>query len=92
METSGIYKFEELENILSQLNKPCYGQVLRGKGFLKAADGYLEFSYTNGQFIINKSKIKSTGRLCLIGKDLNEKEVRNLFKVSSGGIFKLLKF
>lgn len=92
IETSGQYKVEDLERILTQLNNPGYGQVLRGKGFLKAAEGSLEFSYTNGQFIINGSKLKTRGRLCLIGKDLNETELRKLFKVSSGGIFRWLKF
>lgn len=79
VETSMKFTVDELEQILTQLGDSLYGQVLRGKGFIKGAASDLEFSYTNGGFVVNESKYKSSGRLCLIGKGLNETEIRSLF-------------
>lgn len=91
-QTSQSYSQEELEDILTLISQSKYGQVLRGKGFLKSNQGFLDFSYTNGQFIVSTSKFKTSGKLCLIGKNLKEKEIRDLFKVQSGGVFNWLKF
>jgi Putative GTPases (G3E family) len=92
IKTSRVYSQEDLEQILSLLNKPLYGQILRGKGFLKGPQGYWDFSYTNGQFMVSKSRFKTSGKLCLIGKGLREKEIKDLFKVKSGGLFSWLRF
>lgn len=92
LKTSRAFSQEELELTLSQLSQPQYGQVLRGKGFLKSLQGFLDFSYTNGQFMVSSSKFKSSGKLCLIGKGLKEKEIKDLFKIESGGILNWLKF
>lgn len=82
----------ELEVILEALKKPLYGKILRGKGFLKCESGLLEFSYTNGKYEILESSFKASGKLCLIGKDLNAIELKRLFDVKDGGIFNWLKF
>jgi G3E family GTPase len=82
----------ELDKILKSLGEPLYGKVLRGKGFLKAEEGLLEFSYTNGQYDILESNFSASGKLCLIGKNLNENELKRLFNVKDGGIFNWLKF
>ncbi|WP_407311290.1 CobW family GTP-binding protein [Desulfosporosinus sp. SB140] len=91
IKTSRAYSQEELEQILTQLSQSRYGQVLRGKGFLKSTQGYWDFSYTNGQFTVANSHFKASGKLCLIGKNLREKEIKDLFKVKSGGVFRWLK-
>jgi G3E family GTPase len=92
LKTSRTFSQKELELCLSLLSQPQYGQVLRGKGFLKGPRGFLDFSYTNGQFMVSDSKFKSSGKLCLIGKNLKEKEIKDLFKVKNGGLFSWLKF
>ena len=92
LKTSRAFSQEELELSLSRLSQPQYGQVLRGKGFLKSPQGFLDFSYTNGQFTVSPSKFKSSGKLCLIGKNLKEKEIKDLFKIKSGGLLSWLKF
>ena len=92
LKTSRAFSQEELERCLSLLSQPQYGQVLRGKGFLKSPQGFLDFSYTNGQFMVSASKFKSSGKLCLIGKNLKEKDIKDLFKVKNGGLFNWLKF
>lgn len=83
---------EELTGILEELKSSRYGQVLRGKGFFRGADGNLEFSYTNGQFIVMESKFESSGKFCLIGKGLVDQELKKLFKIKNEGIYKWLKF
>jgi len=83
---------KELESVLGELKNPLYGEILRGKGFLKAEEGLLEFSYTNGQFEILESNFKASGKLCFIGRGFNEVELKKLFKAFEGGIFNWLKF
>jgi G3E family GTPase len=92
IESSNKYTKEELESLLQELQNKQYGQVIRGKGFLKGYDCFLEFSYTNGQFTVNENNLKSSGKLCLIGKGLKELELKELFKVKKGGLLKWLKF
>jgi G3E family GTPase len=92
IESPNKYTKEELEIILHELQNVRYGQVIRGKGFLKGHDCYLEFSYTNGQYTVNENNLKSSGKLCLIGKGLKELELKELFKVKKGGLLKWLRF
>ncbi len=92
IETSVKFTRKEVEAVLTRLSDPLYGHVLRGKGFLVGTDYYYDFSYTNGSYMINQSNIKSSGKLCLIGRSLRETELKQLFKVKAGGIFKWLKF
>ena len=56
---------DKLENILDKLSTGDFGQVLRGKGFVKNEDDLLEFNYVNGQYIINKSHLKNAKRCAL---------------------------
>jgi G3E family GTPase len=92
IETSKKFTKEELEEILMGLKNPIYGEVLRGKGFLKGVNSFLEFSYAFGQYIIDENKQRCSGKLCLIGQNLNEEELNKLFKSKVGGIFHWLKF
>lgn len=92
IETSAKYTVESLEEILNELKNPIYGKILRGKGFLKGPGYYLDFSYTNGQFNVHKTEHKSSGKLCLIGMKLDEKELKRLWKAKGGGIFNWLTF
>ena len=92
LKTSRTFSQEELERCLSLLSQPQYGQVLRGKGFLKGSQGFLDFSYTNGQFTVSPSRFKSSGKLCLIGKNLREADIKALFKIKGGGLLSWLKF
>lgn len=92
VKTSKKFTEAEINEILNQLKDPKYGMVLRGKGFLKGTQNQLEFSYTNGQFELREIKDKSSGKLCLIGKNLNEQKLKDLFQVTKGGILSWLKF
>ncbi|TDO90119.1 G3E family GTPase [Halanaerobium saccharolyticum] len=92
IETSNQYSREELNYILVQLDNPLYGRVLRGKGFLSGFKRNLEFSYTNGGYNIDSSKSDLSGRVCLIGKDLDEAKIKELFRVQDGGVVDWLQF
>ncbi|WFD11110.1 CobW family GTP-binding protein [Tepidibacter hydrothermalis] len=73
------YSKEEISEILDKLNKIEYGIVLRGKGYLNSDEGNIEFNYVNGNFTVQKSEVKSDGKLCIIGKNLDKNEINNLF-------------
>lgn len=92
IESSKKFTIQELKDILDKLGHGSYGDVLRGKGFLKGVNSYLEFSYTNGQFTVQETAYKTSGKLCIIGKNLKEDELKELFKAKRGGIFNWLTF
>jgi G3E family GTPase len=70
---------DKLENILNELSTGDFGQVLRGKGFIKNEGKILEFNYVNGQYIINRSHLKDVEKICFIGKGLKKEEIKMLF-------------
>lgn len=92
IETSKKFTVKELQETLLKLNDGSFGEVLRGKGFLKGVDSYIEFSYTNGQFSVEETDYKTSGKLCLIGRNLKEEQLKELFKAKKGGIFNWLTF
>lgn len=79
IKTHKKYSKEEISKILDKLSKIEQGVVLRGKGYLNSDKENLEFSYVNGNFTVQKSEIKSDGKLCIIGTNLNKNEINNLF-------------
>lgn len=85
METAHKYEREELENILRKLadeENRDYGMVLRAKGMVPDAAGqWHEFDLTPGEYEIRESGADYTGRLCVIGSDLKEEKVKELFGV-----------
>ena len=84
-ETAHKYEKEELEAILKKLadiESREYGMILRAKGMVPDASGqWHEFDLTPGEYEIRESSADYTGRLCVIGSDLKEKEVAGLFGV-----------
>ncbi len=79
---------DKLTEVLEKLKSNEFGQVIRAKGFLRGKEVDLEFSYASGEYEIYESKFESSGKLCIIGKGLNEKAIKELFKVKFGGLFK----
>ncbi|KZL91194.1 GTP-binding protein [Clostridium magnum] len=88
IKTSKKFTEDSLKEVLEKLKESEFGIVIRGKGFLKGADKDLEFSYANGQYEIYESKLESTGKLCIIGKNINQKKIKALFNTKIGGLFK----
>ncbi|WP_066638717.1 CobW family GTP-binding protein [Desulfolucanica intricata] len=60
----------ELENILERFKRLEYGHILRGKGFIKANNTNLEFSYVDGKYNITKANSQIPGMVSLIGTGL----------------------
>ncbi len=82
-ETSRAYTDEELKKALDVLdNEERFGLVLRAKGILQAADGtWIHFDYVPGESEIRRGTAEVTGRLCVIGSKLHEKELREVFNI-----------
>ncbi|WP_367173767.1 GTP-binding protein [uncultured Clostridium sp.] len=54
--------------------------MLRAKGILPTKTGkWVQFDYVPGEVDIKKFKPDYTGRLCVIGSNLNKKEIEKLF-------------
>lgn len=57
-----------------------YGSVLRAKGIVPAADGsWLHFDYVPGEWNVRTGPADYTGRLCVIGAQLDEGKLAALF-------------
>jgi G3E family GTPase len=85
IKTSKKFTEKALKEVLEILKGSEFGDVIRGKGFLKGKDTDLEFSYANGRFEIYENKLKSTGKLCIIGQNLEEEKIKELFQTKLGG-------
>ena len=81
VETPKTYTKEELTAILSQLtNAVEYGTVLRAKGIVPSKDGkWLHFDYVPEEHEIRAGHPDYTGRLCVIGSNLKEEKLAELF-------------
>ena len=83
-ETPHKYTEDELKNALTALGAPSLGTVLRAKGIVPAADGgeWLHFDYVPGAPEIRRGSAVYTGRLCVIGAELDEERIAALFGVA----------
>jgi len=80
-----VHQFTEkgLADILAALDGDTYGVVLRAKGIVPCAEGgWIHFDYTPGEQDIRKGAADVTGRLCVIGSNLNEAKLAELFGVA----------
>lgn len=79
-ETPGTYTAEEIEDILSALDSGDYGMILRAKGMVSAGDGsWVYFDYVPEEHDIREGKPEVTGKICVIGSQLNEEKLARLF-------------
>ncbi|MDO5331163.1 MAG: GTP-binding protein, partial [Bacillota bacterium] len=82
-ETAKRYSEEDIKNILSSLeDENKFGMVLRAKGIVESKDAdsaWIHFDYTPGELDIRRGAAAPTGMLCVIGHDLKESEVEQLF-------------
>ena len=74
---------DELNGILEKLaNTEEYGQVLRSKGIVPSDAGeWLHFDLTPGEYEVRKGSADYTGRICVIGAELLEDKLKELFGV-----------
>jgi len=79
-ETPKTYTREQLEHILTELDSGNYGTVLRAKGILPCSCGsWLHFDYVPEEHEVRVGAADYTGRLCVIGAELNEDKLVELF-------------
>ncbi len=79
-ETTRKFTKEGLEKALGEIVKEeKYGTVLRAKGIVAGENGWIHFDYVPGESDVREGSAGVTGRLCVIGCDLNEKNLQELF-------------
>ena len=82
VETTRTFTAEQLESILTALDSEKCGQVLRAKGIVSAGDGtWLHFDYVPEEHQVRTGPADYTGRLCVIGGQLDEAGLKALFEV-----------
>ncbi|MCF0122947.1 MAG: GTP-binding protein, partial [Ruminiclostridium sp.] len=83
-ETPRKYSEEEIATALAALeNEELYGVVLRAKGIVPCADGtWIHFDYVPGEKNIRRGAAGFTGRLCVIGAELKEPALDELFHLN----------
>ena len=81
VETAKTFTKEELEAALNAVqDEKKYGYVLRAKGIVEGENGeWIHFDYIPGVIDIRTGSASTTGRLCVIGSQLNEAAVSELF-------------
>ena len=57
-----------------------YGMVIRAKGLVEGRDGkWIHFEYVPGEPEIQEGSAGIIGRLCVIGAEIREDELKKLF-------------
>ena len=82
-ETIHTYTKDEVSAILKTLEEAgSYGNVLRAKGMVAGADGeWIYFDMVPEEHEVRTGAPEYTGRICVIGAELNEDKLAELFKV-----------
>ncbi len=81
IETPAVFTKEKLEQILAALDSGEYGMVLRAKGMVPAEDGtWLYYDYVPEEQEIRAGKPEVTGKICVIGAELKEEKLAELFR------------
>lgn len=80
-ETPHKYTEEELDFLLKALSETeGYGTILRAKGIVEMENGsWKQFDLVPQEYEVRESTADYTGRLCVIGTDLKEDELTELF-------------
>ena len=80
METPNTYTAERMEEILTALDSGEYGVILRAKGMVPAGDGtWVYYDYVPEEHDIREGKPAVTGKICVIGSNLAEEKLAELF-------------
>ena len=79
-ETPKQFTQADIDRILTALDSGDYGAILRAKGIVPAADGqWLHFDYVPQEHEVRYGSADYTGRLCVIGSQLKEDKLAELF-------------
>ena len=79
-ETPKPFAKADIERILTALDSGEYGKILRAKGIVGGEDGqWSEFDYVPEEHDVRAGHPDYTGRLCVIGAELKEDKLAELF-------------
>ena len=80
-ETPAKFTPEKIESILTALDSGEYGSILRAKGMVPAEDGtWIYYDYVPEEHDIRTGKPEVTGKICVIGAELKEDKLEELFR------------
>ena len=80
-ETARKYTRAELEFALGALDSGDYGTILRSKGIVAGEGTWYEFDMVPGEWEIRERGADVTGKLVVIGSELKQHEIEELFKI-----------
>ena len=82
-ETAHKYTDEELDFLVKALAEAeGYGTILRAKGIIQMSGGnWKQFDLVPEEYEVRDGQADYTGRVCVIGTDLNESELEKLFHI-----------
>ena len=79
-ETPKVFAQADIVRILTALDSGEYGKILRAKGIVNGHDGaWIEFDYVPEEHEVRAGHPDYTGRLCVIGAELKEDKLAELF-------------
>ena len=79
-ETVKPFTENQLHQILTALDSGAYGQIIRAKGIVSDGEGkWLHFDYVPEEHEVRFGPADYTGRLCVIGANLDEHKLHELF-------------
>lgn len=83
-ETPHKFTREKLEEVLKIFcDTEDYGTILRAKGMVEAEDGsWIYFDMVPGEYELRGGEPDYTGRLCVIGTDIDEHRLEELFGIA----------
>ncbi len=82
METPKKYDETFIRGILEVLSSEDkrFGTILRAKGIVASNEGdWIHFDMVPGEYEVRRGPADYTGRICVIGTDINEDELKTLF-------------
>ena len=80
VETPKTFEYSELVKILNEFQNNKHGEVLRAKGIIKSKDNkWFKFDFVPNDISIVNYKSDYTGRVCVIGRNLNKDSIDKLF-------------
>jgi G3E family GTPase len=82
-ETPHKFTREKIESVLKTLSETDeYGEVLRAKGMVEDVNGsWIYFDMVPGEYELRDGEPDYTGRLCVIGTDIDEHKLEELFGI-----------
>lgn len=83
LETPKKFNLNLLKNNVGNINeKNMYGNILRAKGIVQIDSGeWIQFDFVPGEFQARKTSPDYSGRLCIIGTELNKENLKKLFSL-----------